>query len=59
LRKDSDIIVGAHVVLKEHCTIEKHDEACRLKIEKLLAARFNVKSSVLQIESHECQHIHS
>jgi len=21
-RKDSDIIVGAHVVLKEHCTIE-------------------------------------
>ncbi|KPZ57197.1 MULTISPECIES: cation diffusion facilitator family transporter [Pseudoalteromonas] len=59
LRKDNDIIVGAHVVLKQHCTIEKHDEACRLKIEKLLAARFNVKSSVLQIESHECQHIHS
>ncbi|WP_338366088.1 cation diffusion facilitator family transporter [uncultured Pseudoalteromonas sp.] len=58
-RKDNDIIVGAHVVLKQHCTIEKHDEACRLKIEKLLFARFKVKSSVLQIESHECQHIHN
>jgi cobalt-zinc-cadmium efflux system protein len=53
------IVVGAHVVLKQHCTIEKHDEACRLKVEQLLLKKFKVKRSVLQIESHECQHIHS
>ena len=51
------IIVGAHVVLKQHCTVEKHDEACRLKVEKLLQSRFKIGKSVLQIESHECQHV--
>jgi len=58
-RKDKDIVVGAHVVLKQHCTIEKHDEACRMKVEQLLNSKFKVKNSVLQIESHECHHIHS
>lgn len=57
-RNDKGIIVGAHVVLKQHCTIEKHDAACRLKVEQLLADKFNVNSCVLQIESHECLHNH-
>ncbi|MDI4651606.1 MULTISPECIES: cation diffusion facilitator family transporter [Pseudoalteromonas] len=57
MRQDKDIIVGAHVVLKQHCTVEKHDEACRLKVEKLLLSRFKIGKSVLQIESHECQHV--
>ena len=57
MRQDKDIIVGAHVVLKQHCTVEKHDEACRLKVEKLLQSRFKIEKSVLQIESHECHHV--
>ena len=57
IRQDKDIIVGAHVVLKQHCTVEKHDEACRLKVEKLLQSRFKIEKSVLQIESHECHHV--
>lgn len=57
VRQDNTVIVGAHVVLKQHCTVEKHDEACRLKVEKLLLSRFNVAKSVLQIESHECHPI--
>ncbi|HCV05252.1 cation diffusion facilitator family transporter [Pseudoalteromonas sp. APAL1] len=57
VRHDKDIVVGAHVVLKRHCTIEKHDEACRLKIETLLRVRFNIEKSVLQVESHECHHV--
>ncbi|WP_405597597.1 MULTISPECIES: cation diffusion facilitator family transporter [unclassified Pseudoalteromonas] len=57
-RKDKEAVVGAHVVLKQHCTIEKHDEVCRLKVEQLLSLKFNVKSSVLQIESH-AEHQHS
>ncbi|WP_392353708.1 cation diffusion facilitator family transporter [Pseudoalteromonas sp. PB2-1] len=57
VRQDNTVIVGAHVVLKQHCTVEKHDEACRLKVEKLLLSRFKVAKSVLQIESHECHPI--
>ncbi|MBU77067.1 cation transporter [Pseudoalteromonas sp. MEBiC 03607] len=57
VRHDKDIVVGAHVVLKRHCTVEKHDEACRLKIETLLRVRFNIEKSVLQVESHECHHV--
>ncbi|MCF7499925.1 MULTISPECIES: cation diffusion facilitator family transporter [unclassified Pseudoalteromonas] len=57
VRQDNVVIVGAHVVLKQHCTVEKHDEACRLKVEKLLLSRFKVAKSVLQIESHECHPI--
>ena len=33
-RRDKELVVGAHVVLKQHCTKEKHDEACRLKVER-------------------------
>ncbi|ASM55992.1 MULTISPECIES: cation diffusion facilitator family transporter [Pseudoalteromonas] len=51
VRKDKTVIVGAHIVLKKHCTIEKHDKACRLKVENLLRSKFNVTNSVLQIES--------
>ena len=58
VRKNKKVIVGAHVVLKQHCTIEKHDEECRLEVIKLLADKFNVRNSVLQIESYECKHIH-
>ena len=57
MRQDKDIVVGAHVVLKQHCTVEKHDEACRLKVEQLLLSRFKVNKSVLQIESHECHYV--
>ncbi|ALS34900.1 hypothetical protein PTRA_b0419 [Pseudoalteromonas translucida KMM 520] len=51
VRKDKTVIVGAHIVLKKHCTIEKHDKACRLKVENLLRSKFNITNSVLQIES--------
>ena len=57
VRKNKKVIVGAHVVLKQHCTVEKHDEACRLKVEQLLLSRFKVNKSVLQIESHECHYV--
>ncbi|MBQ4833764.1 cation transporter [Pseudoalteromonas sp. MMG010] len=52
-RQGKQIVVGAHVVLNKHCTREKHDEACRLKVEKTLKQQFNVLQSVLQIESQE------
>ena len=55
-RRDKDLVVGAHVVLKQHCTKEKHDEACRLKVEQLLARQFKIAISVLQIESNGCKH---
>ncbi|KTF16646.1 cation diffusion facilitator family transporter [Pseudoalteromonas sp. H105] len=55
-RREKKLVVGAHVVLKQHCTKEKHDEACRLKVEQLLAKRFNIAESVLQIESNGCVH---
>jgi len=56
IRREKELVVGAHVVLKQHCTKEKHDEACRLKVEQLLAQQFNVVTSVLQIESNGCTH---
>lgn len=56
IRREKNLVVGAHVVLKQHCTKEKHDEACRLKVEQLLAEQFNIADSVLQIESNGCQH---
>lgn len=55
-RRDKELVVGAHVVLKQHCTKEKHDEACRLKVEQLLAQQFKITISVLQIESNGCKH---
>lgn len=53
---DGAVVVGAHVVLKHHCTIESHDSACRVEVEEALKKSFNVLSSVLQIESHDCPH---
>ncbi|WP_404343813.1 cation diffusion facilitator family transporter [Pseudoalteromonas mariniglutinosa] len=58
MRRDNELIVGAHVVLKAHCTEEKHNEVCRLTVEKLLLKQFKVAKSVLQIESYECHHPH-
>lgn len=59
IRKNKQVVVGAHVVLKQHCTIEKHDEECRLNVVKLLANKFKIKHSVLQIESYECNHFYT
>ena len=51
---DGKLVVGAHIVLKHHCTIESHDSACRSEVEMQLRQRFGVASCVLQIESHDC-----
>lgn len=51
---DNQLTVGAHIVLKHHCTIEMHDEACRLEVERALINTYAVKQCVLQIESHDC-----
>lgn len=53
-KRDNRLEVGAHVVLKAHCTNEKHDEVCRLKVEQALAQQFKVQVCVLQFERHEC-----
>ncbi|MBQ4810770.1 zinc transporter [Pseudoalteromonas luteoviolacea] len=53
---DSALMVGAHIVLKHHCTIEKHDDACRYQVEARLKQLFSVEKCVLQIESHDCPH---
>jgi cobalt-zinc-cadmium efflux system protein len=54
--EDSVVIVGAHIVLKYKCTLEKHDEICRFQIEKVLKEQFNIDKSVLQIETATCKH---
>lgn len=54
--EDSVVIVGAHIVLKHKCTLEKHDEICRFQIEKVLKEQFNIDKSVLQIETAACEH---
>ncbi|TMP42611.1 zinc transporter [Pseudoalteromonas citrea] len=51
---DGKLAVGAHIVLKHHCTIDKHDESCRAQVESLLKQTFDISSCVLQIESHDC-----
>lgn len=51
---DGKIVVGAHIVLKQRCALEKHDEVCRFQIEKMLKTRFNVEESVLQVEAGNC-----
>jgi cobalt-zinc-cadmium efflux system protein len=48
------LIFGAHIVLKSHCTKEKHNEICRFQVEKLLKEKFDIKQSVLQIEADIC-----
>ncbi|SEL25730.1 cobalt-zinc-cadmium efflux system protein [Colwellia chukchiensis] len=54
---DNDqVVVGAHIVLKHECTIEKHDQVCRMQIERVLKEQFAVSMSVLQIEAYGCQH---
>ncbi|KZN46153.1 cation diffusion facilitator family transporter [Pseudoalteromonas luteoviolacea] len=53
---DDELIVGAHIVLKHHCTIEMHDDACRFQVEARLKQLFSVEKCVLQIESHDCPH---
>lgn len=56
--EDGKIIVGAHIVLQQKCTLEKHDEVCRHQLEQLLKDKFSVELSVLQIEVGGCSHIH-
>ena len=51
---DGKLVVGAHIVLKHHCTIESHDSMCRSEVEMQLRQRFGVANCVLQIESHDC-----
>lgn len=55
--ENGDVIVGAHIVLKHKCTLEKHDEICRFQVEKVLKEQFNVEESVLQIETGDCKHL--
>ncbi|BBN83471.1 cobalt transporter [Pseudoalteromonas sp. A25] len=48
------LAIGAHIVLKHHCTIELHDASCRVQVEQALQRRFDAHQCVLQIESHQC-----
>lgn len=54
--ENNSVIVGAHIVLKRKCTLEKHDEICRFEVEKQLKSHFNIEKSVLQVEMSGCQH---
>lgn len=51
---DNQLAVGAHIVLKHHCTIDSHDQACREQVEHILNTEFGISQCVLQIESHNC-----
>tara|TARA_B110000438_G_scaffold265754_2_gene279331 strand:- start:1522 stop:2415 length:894 start_codon:yes stop_codon:yes gene_type:complete len=53
---NGEVVVGAHIVLKHQCTLEKHDEVCRFQVERVLKEQFDIKTSVLQIETGGCQH---
>ena len=53
---NGEVVVGAHIVLKQQCTLEKHDEICRYQVEKALKEQLNINKSVLQIETSDCQH---
>ncbi|PAJ76188.1 zinc transporter [Pseudoalteromonas sp. NBT06-2] len=52
--ENKEICIGVHIVLKHACTLEKHDDLCRLEVETLLKNNFQVSQSVLQIEAHGC-----
>lgn len=52
--ENKEICIGVHIVLKHACTLDKHDEICRLEVETLLKKQFNVTQCVLQIEAHGC-----
>lgn len=54
--ENNAVIVGAHIVLKRKCTLEKHDEICRFEVEQRLKSHFNIEKSVLQVEMSGCQH---
>jgi cobalt-zinc-cadmium efflux system protein len=51
---ENQLAVGAHIVLKHHCTIDSHDQACREQVEHILNTEFGISQCVLQIESHNC-----
>ncbi|RZQ52464.1 zinc transporter [Pseudoalteromonas phenolica] len=51
---DTQVAVGAHIVLKHHCTIDSHDQSCREQVESVLSSTFGISQCVLQIESHQC-----
>ncbi|ATC96986.1 cation diffusion facilitator family transporter [Pseudoalteromonas tunicata] len=53
---DENWVVGAHIVLKHSCTLEKHDEVCRFEVEKILKKQFNINQCVLQVEAGICHH---
>jgi cobalt-zinc-cadmium efflux system protein len=53
---NGQVVVGAHIVLKHQCTLEKHDEVCRFQVERVLKEQFDVNTSVLQIEASGCKH---
>ena len=53
---NGQVVVGAHIVLKHQCTLEKHDEICRFQVEQVLKQQFGINTSVLQIETGGCQH---
>lgn len=53
-RLNGELTIGAHVVMKHHCTIEQHDELCRISAEQQLRAHFGKVTSILQVESHNC-----
>ena len=50
------LVLLQHIVLKHQCTLEKHDEVCRFQVERVLKEQFDIKTSVLQIETGGCQH---
>ncbi|TLX48322.1 zinc transporter [Pseudoalteromonas phenolica] len=53
-RVDDEVAIGAHIVLKHHCTIDLHDQSCREQVEQVLNNTFGVSQCVLQVESHNC-----
>ncbi|CCQ10122.1 Zinc transporter ZitB [Pseudoalteromonas luteoviolacea B = ATCC 29581] len=55
-RIDGELTIGAHLVMKHHCTLEQHDDLCRFSAESNLVKRFGNVISILQIESHNCPH---
>ncbi|MEM0514898.1 cation diffusion facilitator family transporter [Pseudoalteromonas sp. YIC-827] len=48
---DNAPAVGAHIVLKHHCTLAAHDAKCRAAAERMLQSKFSIGHSVLQIEA--------
>ncbi|MFC3034743.1 cation diffusion facilitator family transporter [Pseudoalteromonas fenneropenaei] len=48
------ITIGAHIVLKHHCTLAQHDDLCRVAVERQLTKQFGKVRLVLQVESHNC-----